>query len=98
MLYMGPLNTGDFIAGIIIGMAALIFGLCIIYGNDMIFYKSYIKKEKTPSIGFLIGSISSVFGILTLFPKDYWWIAIIPVLLDCGGIYSVLFLIYQLIR
>lgn len=90
-------STGDIIAGYIFGLLSLIFGLMIIIGNAEIFYKSYIKKEKTPSIGFLLGSILSTIGIFILFPKKYWWIAIIPILLDYGGIYSLIFLLYELI-
>ncbi|MBP5467761.1 MAG: hypothetical protein J6Z11_00785 [Candidatus Riflebacteria bacterium] len=90
-------NTADIIVGYIFGLLLLLFGLMIIYGNAYIFYKSYIKKEKAPSIGFLLGSICSVIGIFILFPQKYWWIALIPVLLDYGGIYSLLYLIYLLI-
>ena len=90
-------STGDIVAGYMLGLASLIFGLMIIFGNAQIFYKSYIKKEKTPSIGFLLGSILSTIGIFILFPKKYWWIAIIPILLDYGGIYSLIFLLYELI-
>ena len=68
----------------------------IIIGNDWIFYKTFIKKEKAPSIGFLLGSICTIIGIFILFPKKYWWIAIIPILLDYGGIYCLIFLLYEL--
>ena len=88
----------DIITGYILGLVILLFGLMIIIGNDCIFYKSYIKKEKAPSIGFLLGSICSTIGIFMLFPKTYWWIAIIPILLDYGGIYCLLFLLYELIN
>ncbi len=67
----------------------------VIIGNDHIFYKSYIKKEKASSIGFLLGSICSSLGIFMVFPQKYWWIAIIPILLDYGGIYSLIFLLYE---
>ena len=87
----------DIIAGYFLGLVILLFGLMVIIGNDWIFYKSYIKKEKAPSIGFLLGSICSTIGIFILFPQKYWWIAIIPILLDYGGIYSLIFLLYQLI-
>ena len=87
---------GDIIAGYLLGLVILLFGLMVIIGNDWIFYKSYIKKEKAPSIGFLLGSICSTIGIFMLFPKQYWWIAIIPILLDGGGIYSLIFLLYEL--
>ena len=87
----------DIITGYILGLVILGFGLMVIIGNDWIFYKSYIKKEKAPSIGFLLGSICSTIGIFILFPKQYWWIAIVPILLDYGGIYSLIFLIYLLI-
>lgn len=90
--------NADIIAGYIFGFVILLFGLMVICGNDWIFYKVYIKKENAPSIGFLIGSICSVIGIFILFPKQYWWIAIIPVLLDYGGIYSVIYLIYSILR
>ena len=83
----------DIITGYILGLVILLFGLMIIIGNDWIFYKSYIKKEKAPSIGFLLGSICSTIGIFILFPKTYWWIAIIPILLDYGGIYCLLILL-----
>ncbi len=86
----------DIITGYILGLAILLFGLMIIIGNDWIFYKTYIKKEKAPSIGFLLGSICSTIGIFILFPKTYWWIAIIPILLDYGGIYCLLILLYEL--
>ena len=86
----------DIITGYILGLVILLFGLMIIIGNDWIFYKSYIKKEKAPSIGFLLGSICSTIGIFILFPKTYWWIAIIPILLDYGGIYCLLILLYEL--
>ena len=86
----------DIITGYILGLVILLFGLMIIIGNDWIFYKTCIKKEKAPSIGFLLGSICSTIGIFILFPKTYWWIAIIPILLDYGGIYCLLFLLYQL--
>ena len=88
---------GDIIAGYFFGLVILLFGLMVIIGNDWIFYKSYIKKEKAPSIGFLLGSICSTIGIFILFPQKYWWIAIIPILLDYGGIYSLIFLLYKLI-
>ncbi len=91
-------SIGDLIVAYILGLILLLSGLAIIIGNDWIFYKACIKKEKTPSIGFLIGSICSILGIFILFPKQYWWIAIIPVLLDYGGIYSVIYLIYSLLR
>ena len=88
----------DIIAGYILGFIILLFGIFVIIGNDWIFYKVYIKKENPPSIGFLIGSICAVLGIFIIFPKEYWWIAIIPVLLDYGGIYSVFYLIYSLLH
>lgn len=90
-------SIGDIIAGYFLGVVFLLFGLFQIVGNDIIFYKSCIKKEKTPSISFLLGSICSTIGIIILFPQKYWWIAIIPILLDCGGIYSLIILLYQLI-
>lgn len=88
----------DIIAGYIIGIILFLFGISIIIGNDWIFYKVFIKKENAPSIGFLIGSISAVLGIFILFPKQYWWIAVIPILLDYGGIYSIIYLIYSILR
>ena len=91
-------SIGDLIAAYILGLIFLLSGLAIIIGNDLIFYKGFIKKEKVPSIGFLIGSIFSVIGIFILFPQKYWWLALIPVLLDYGGIYSLFLLIYLLIR
>ena len=99
MIYINVNNVsmGDFIAGYIFSSVILIFGLMVIIGNDWIFYKSYIKKEKAPSIGFLLGSICSTIGIFLLFPQKYWWIAIIPILLDYGGIYCLIFLLYELI-
>lgn len=87
----------DIVVGYIFGLISLLFGIFIIIGNDWIFYKACIKKEKTPSIGFLLGSICSVIGIFILFPKHYWWIAIIPIMLDFGGIYSIFYLIYSLL-
>ena len=90
-------SNADIIAGYIIGLISLLFGISIIIGNDWIFYKVYIKKEKAPSIGFLIGSICSVIGIFILFFKQYWWLAIIPVMLDYGGIYSIIYLIYSIL-
>ena len=86
----------DIITGYILGLVILLFGLMIIIGNDWIFYKTFIKKEKAPSIGFLLGSICTIIGIFILFPKKYWWIAIIPILLDYGGIYCLIFLLYEL--
>ncbi len=87
----------DIITGYILGLVILIFGFMLIIGNDWIFYKTYIKKEKAPSIGFLLGSICSTIGIFILFPKKFWWIAIIPILLDYGGIYVLIILVYELI-
>ena len=95
-MHNGKTYMGDIIAGYILGLVILLFGLMVIIGNDHIFYKSYIKKEKAPSIGFLIGSICSTIGIFILFPQKYWWIAIIPILLDYGGIYCLIFLLYEL--
>ena len=89
-------SDGDIIAGYVIGIIILLFGLMLVIGNDIIFYKSYIKKEKTPSIAFLLGSICSTIGIFIIFPQKYWWYALIPVLLDFGGIYSLINLFYQL--
>ncbi len=73
-------------------MAALwlmVLGLPIVIGNDLIFYRAWIKNQHTSSPGGLVGGGLVTIGLLFL--RHYlgcgaWWWVLIPLFLDYGCI------------
>lgn len=82
------------ICAVLLGVQGLIF----IIGNAGIFRKGWIKKEHCPSVMPLLGGIFCAAAILLVVDKKYYFLAIIPMLLDWGCIPMVIRLIIFLIR
>lgn len=76
-------------------ICAVIFGLGLFFiaVNTVRFYKGWIKKEKCPSVIPLLGGILCAAAILLVVNKKYYFLAIIPMLLDCGCIPAIIRLV-----
>lgn len=76
-------------------ICAVIFGLGLFFiaVNAVRFYKGWIKKEKCPSVIPLLGGILCAAAILLVVNKKYYFLAIIPMLLDCGCIPAIIRLV-----
>lgn len=77
----------------------LIMGIPIMIGNDMILYRSLVKKESTPSPAPLIGGGMASAGLLCLlryFGAECWWWALIPLLLDYACLPMLVDFLWQL--
>lgn len=81
-------------------ICAVIFGLGLFFiaVNTVLFYKGYIKKEKCPSVIPLLGGILCAIAILLVVNKKYYFLAIIPMLLDWGCIPAIIRLVIVFIR
>lgn len=65
-------------------------GLFFIIINAVLFYKGWIKKEKCPSRTPFLGGIFCAAAILLVVDKKYYFLAIIPMLLDWGCIPTII--------
>ena len=77
----------------------LIMGIPIMIGNDLILYRSLVKKERTPSPAPLIGGGMASAGLLCLlryFGAECWWWALIPLLLDYACLPMLVDFLWQL--
>lgn len=78
---------------IIFAVLLSVQGLIFIIGNAGIFWKGWIKKEKCPSVMPLLGGIFCAAAILLVVDKKYYFLAIIPMLLDWGCIPAIVRLV-----
>ena len=83
---------------IIFTLILLIPAVLLTIMNASIFYKGYIKKEKTPSPAYFLGGVLYTLAIIVFFGNDsHWYYFLFPFVLD-GTIPAVIrALIYELI-
>lgn len=77
-------------ANIICAVVLSGLGLFFITVNTVLFYKGWIKGEKCPSVALLLGGILCAVAILLVVDKKYYFLAIIPMLLDWGCIPAII--------
>lgn len=86
--------TGSELVKTIISVLLGVQGIIFIIGNAMIFWKTWIKrsgdKEYVPSVMPFLGGIFCAAALLIVFGAEYWYIAVIPMLLDWGCIPAVI--------
>lgn len=91
------MTGGLLLIKIIIAVLLGIQGLIFIIGNAVIFYKTWVKKvgdkEYVPSVMPFWGGIFCAAAVLIAFGAEYWYIAVIPMLLDWGCIPAVIRLV-----
>ena len=73
-------------------------GVYFIVINSTIFWKTWIKKEACPSVMPFLGGLFADAAILIAVGKDYWFLCLIPLVLDWGCIPAVIRFIYVLYR
>ena len=68
---------------IIFTLIFLIPAVLLTIMNASIFYKGYIKKEKTPSPAYFLGGVLYTLAIIVFFGNDsHWYYFLFPFVLD----------------
>ncbi len=78
----------------IVSIISGIIGVFFITINYIIFWKGYLKKEKTPSVTPLLGGVLASISILLITDGKYRFLSLLPLLLDLGCLPAIFRLIY----